>query len=472
MSRLITRRRSVTNEPPALSTSTAPGVSAPLIGEPTPLTEATPMASQVPVSSTSSVSVQPLSARRPHRRRREPEPSDHTSSASRVEGEASQPAKKNTRGPSRMLKEAQSVRLTGSKIKIEYDPRHRGAATSQQHNSVASSCGVVIKQSCPMQWESWAEIPEETKKLVRENLSVNFDLDDISPEVMAYLEDTLAIRYKHWKNYLHTHFKRWDDPEFARLHGCPTELQDRPEDWEWLCKHFTDPKFVKKSIAGKIARDSKTLLHHSGSKPFSYRLEARRQEGSKFPEIDMFEDVYVRPGDELAKQLHDAMVEQRTTVLQEATSQLPPETSIEDATIPEDAGFQILTNVMDQNFGRRPGKVVRGMGKARVRETGASSSRSNTAEVSALKEEVTTLKGQLAVQSEQMRARDEQMRARDEQMRAQGEQIKAQGEQVKAYAGHMRDLVRAIQMSGLQISLPVPDLPTPSTSEPLCPTDT
>ncbi|XP_068309839.1 uncharacterized protein [Pyrus communis] len=442
MSRLINCRRSVTNEPPALSTSTAPGVSAPLIGEPTP-----------------------LSARRPHRRRRELEPSDHTSSASRVEGEASQPAKKNTRGPSRMLKEAQSVRLTGSRIKIEYDPRHRGAATSQQHNSVASSCGVVIKQNCPMQWESWAEIPEETKKLVRENLSANFDLDDISPEVMAYLEDTLANRYKHWKNYLHTHFKRWDDPEFARLHGCPTELQDRPEDWEWLCKHFTDPKFVKKSIAGKIARDSKTLLHHSGSKPFSYRIEARRQEGSKFPEIDMFEDVYVRPGDEIAKQLHDAMVEQRTTVLQEATSQLPPETLIEDATIPEDAGFQILTNVMDQNFGRRPGKVVRGMGKARVRETGASSSKSNTGEVSALKEEVTTLKGQLAVQSEQMRARDKQMRA-------QGEQIKAQGEQVKAYAGHMRDLVRAIQMSGLQISLPVPDLPTPSTSEPLCPTDT
>ena len=145
----------------------------------------------------------------------------------------------------------------------------------------------------------------------------------------------------------------------------------------------------------------------------------------------MFEDVYVRPGDETAGQLHvsicncyysymyesfkyylyyvikhymffplllqDAMVEQRTTVLQEATSQLPPKTSIEDATVPEDAGFQILTNVMDQNFGRRPGKVVRGMGKARVRETGASSSKSNTGEVSALKEEVTTLKGQLAI---------------------------------------------------------------------------
>ncbi|XP_068331112.1 uncharacterized protein [Pyrus communis] len=105
------------------------------------------------------------------------------------------------------------------------------------------------------------------------------------------------------------HFKLWDDPEFARLHGCLTELQDRPEDWEWLYKHFTDPKFVKKSIAGQKARESKTLLHHSCSKPFSYRLKARCQEGSKFPEIDMFMDVYVRPSDETAKQLHAVMVE-------------------------------------------------------------------------------------------------------------------------------------------------------------------
>ncbi|RXH97726.1 hypothetical protein DVH24_010051 [Malus domestica] len=83
----------MTNAPLALSTSTTPGMSAPLIGEPTPFTEAAPTASQVPVSLTSSVSVQPLSARWPHRHHREPEPYDHTSSASRVEGGASQPGK-------------------------------------------------------------------------------------------------------------------------------------------------------------------------------------------------------------------------------------------------------------------------------------------------------------------------------------------------------------------------------------------
>ncbi|CAN6710934.1 unnamed protein product [Malus baccata var. baccata] len=91
MSQLITCRRSVTNAPPTLSASTALAVNAPLIGEPTPNVEATFTASQVPVSSTSSVSVESLSARRPHRRCRDPETSNQTSSASRVEGEASQP---------------------------------------------------------------------------------------------------------------------------------------------------------------------------------------------------------------------------------------------------------------------------------------------------------------------------------------------------------------------------------------------
>ncbi|XP_070671602.1 uncharacterized protein [Malus domestica] len=431
MSHSITRRRSLSNAAPALSASTAPGVSAPLIGEPTPLTEATPTASQVPVSSTSSVSVQPLSARRPHRRLCEPEPYDHSSLSSRVEGEASQPAKKNTRGPNRMLKEAQAVRLSASLIKIAYDSRYLGAATSQQHSSVINSCGFVIWYCCPMQWKSWAQIPEETKELVQDKLTVNFDLEDISPEVSAYLEETLANRYKDWKCAFHKHFQLWDDPEIARLQGCPAELKDRLEDWEWLCKYFTDPKFVK-SVAGKKARDSKTLLHHSGSKPFSYRLEARRQ-GSKFLQIDLFKDVYIRPGKEIAEQL----LEKSTAILQEATSQLPPETSIEDVIVPEDADLKIVTEVLDQKLGRCHGKVVRCMGKAGVRETGASSSISSTLEVNSLKEEVTTLRGQLVAQNERMNM-----------------------------------IVQALAMSGLQISMPEPNLAPPSTSQPLRPADT
>ncbi|CAN6707248.1 unnamed protein product [Malus baccata var. baccata] len=325
MSHLITCRRSVSNAAPALSAST-PGVSALLIGELTTLTEATPTASQVPISSTSSVSVQPLSARRPHRRRRELEPYDHSSSSSRVEGGASQP------------REVLPNFLY--KFKLRY--------------------------GCPMQWKCWAQIPDETKELVRDKLTVNFDLEDISPD--------------------------------------------------------------KKSVAGKKARGSKTLLHHSSLKPFSYRLEERRQ-GSKFPQIDLFKDVYVRPGKEIVEQLHGDMVEKSTVVFQEATSQLTPETPIEDVIVPDDADLKILIEVLDQKLGRRHGKVVWCMGKAGVRETGASSSRSSTVEVNSLKEEVTTLRGQLVAQNERMNM-----------------------------------IVQALAMSGLQIPMPASNLAPPLTS--------
>ncbi|CAN6579816.1 unnamed protein product [Malus baccata var. baccata] len=421
MSLLITRCRSVTNAPPALSPSTAPAMSAPLIREPTPFTEATATTSQVPLSSTSSVSVRSLNARRPHQRCRDSEPFVHNSSSSRVEDGGSLPAKKNTRGPNRMLKAAQMVCMSASLIKTAYDSRHRGAATSQQHSIVATSYGYVIKNCCLMLWESWAAIPEETKILVRDKLSVNFDFKDISPKVITYLDETFANWYKNWKSDLHAHFKKWGDPETAHLQGCPSELADQLEDWEWRCNHFTDPKFVKKSIAGKIARESMTLIHHSGSKPFSYRLEARREEGSKFLEIDLFKDVYVQPDNETSEQLH---------------------TPIEDVTVPEDVDFEIMTEVLNQKFGRHHGKVVRGMGKARVCETGASSSRSTTGEVNALKKEVITLKGQLVDQDKQKKG------------------------------DHISMILQTLAMSGLQIQLPAPDLAPPSTSQPLRLVDT
>ncbi|XP_050145375.1 uncharacterized protein LOC126621054 [Malus sylvestris] len=130
------------------------------------------------------------------------------------------------------------------------------------------------------------------------------------------------------------------------------------------------------------------------------------------------------------------MVEKCTTVLQEATSQLPPETPIEGVIVPEDVGLQIMTKVLDQKLDRRHGKVVRCMGKAGVHETGASSSRSSTGEVNALKEEVTVLKGQPMTQGKHIRAQDEWMSM----------------------------IVQPLAMSDLQIPMLAPDLAPHSTS--------
>ncbi|KAB2617237.1 hypothetical protein D8674_013106 [Pyrus ussuriensis x Pyrus communis] len=50
--------------------------------------------------------------------------------------------------------------------------------------------------------------------------------------------------------------------------------------------------------------------------------------GSNFLANDVFSDVYIRPRDELAESLHEMMMEKRQLVLQESTSQLPPDTPL------------------------------------------------------------------------------------------------------------------------------------------------
>ncbi|BBG99794.1 Ankyrin repeat family protein [Prunus dulcis] len=350
-----------------------------------------PGASQAPASSSSSVA-QPPSARRRHR----PTDTIDTTSTDGTGASGSQPAKKNTRGPCRQLKTAKVTRVTNSRISIGYDERHRAAPTAELHSSLAHDIGHVVRTHCPMQWKSWRVMPDEIKAEVRGQLSTNYNLEDLDEESLTYVNRLFAERYKQWKSDLHHHFQAYDDPQVALQEGCPKELEGREDSWEWLCAHFQAPEFANKAQVNKGNRKKKTLLHHSGSRPFSYRMDARRREGSKFPEIDVFGDVYVRPGNELAESLHTTMVERSQLVLQESASQLPPETPIESVAPPQDAGFQILTETLDQTLGRRPGTYCRGMGNARRREPRPRSSVQSSRQVTALTAHMVTLENKLS----------------------------------------------------------------------------
>ncbi|BBN67329.1 hypothetical protein Prudu_44S000100 [Prunus dulcis] len=348
-------------------------------------------ASQAPASSASSVA-QPASARRRHR----PTDTIDTTSTDGTGASGSQPAKKNTRGPCRQLKTAKVTRVTNSRISIGYDERHRAAPTAELHSSLAHDIGHVVRTHCPMQWKSWRVMPDEIKAEVRGQLSTNYNLEDLDEESLTYVNRLFAERYKQWKSDLHHHFQAYDDPQVALQEGCPKELEGREDSWEWLCAHFQAPEFVNKAQVNKGNRKKKTLLHHSGSRPFSYRMDARRREGSKFPEIDVFGDVYVRPGNELAESLHTTMVERSQLVLQESASQLPPETPIESVAPPQDAGFQILTETLDQTLGRRPGTYCRGMGNARRREPRPRSSAQSNSQVATLENKLSVILQSLA----------------------------------------------------------------------------
>ncbi|XP_050140596.1 uncharacterized protein LOC126616569 [Malus sylvestris] len=297
-------------------------------------------------------------------------------SGSTTDASGTRPAKKNPRGPCRQLKTGKVTRVTNGRIPIGYDERHRAAPTAEQHSVLADDIGHVVRTFCPMLWKSWKAMPEETMITVRNQLFTNYNLEHMDEDKFAYVNRFFSERYKQWKSDLHQCFQEFDDPQIAFEEGCPKELEDGQDSWVWLCGHFSDPTYVKKAKANKINREKKTLLHHSGSRPFAYRMEARRKEGSKFPGIDIYANVYVQPGNELTQSLH--------VVLQESASHLSPDTPIEFVDPPEDARFHIVTKTLDQTFGRRSRTYCRGMGNARRRETGASSSSQSNTKVTAL----------------------------------------------------------------------------------------
>ncbi|BBN68757.1 hypothetical protein Prudu_563S000200 [Prunus dulcis] len=240
----------------------------------------------------------------------------------------SQPAKKNTRGPCRQLKTAKVTRVTNSRINIGYDERHRAAPTAELHSSLAHDIGHVIRSYCPMQWKSWKVMPDETKTEVRGQLSTNYNLEDLDEESLAYVNRLFSERYKQWKSDLHHHFEAFDDPQVALQEGCPKELEGRR--------------------INKGNRKKKTLLHHSGSRPFSYRMDARVREV------------------QIPRDRHDDGGEEPVG----SSGVCLPTSSRYSARVcdpPQDAGFQILTETLDQTLGRRPGTYCRGMGNARRR---------------------------------------------------------------------------------------------------------
>ncbi|CAL2265913.1 unnamed protein product [Prunus armeniaca] len=214
---------------------------------------------------------------------------------------------------------------------------------------IGHNIGHVVRTHCRMQWKSWKVMPDKIKT------ETNYNLEDLD-ESLAYVNRLFAERYKQWKSDLHHNFQAFDDPQATLQEGCPNELEG--------------------------GEDS----------PFSYKMDAQRRGGSKFPEIDVFGDFYVRPGNELVESLHTTMVERSQLVLQESASQLSPDTPLESVDPPQDAGFQILTKTLDQNLRRRPGTYCRGMGNARWREP-----RPRSSKVIALTAKVAELQGQMSM---------------------------------------------------------------------------
>ncbi|BBN68712.1 hypothetical protein Prudu_541S000500 [Prunus dulcis] len=240
-----------------------------------------------------------------------------------------------------------------------------GCTTAELHSSLAHDIGHVVRSHCPMKWKSWKVMPDEIKTEVRGQLSTNYNLEDLDDESLAYVNRLFSERYKQWKSDLHHYFEAFDDPQVA----------------------------LQEAKVNKGNRKKKTLLHQLGSRPFSYRMDARRQGGSKFPEIDVFGDVYVRPGMSWPSPFIRRW-ERSQFVLQE-----PPPNFLRyfDRVCGFSTGCWVsdLDGDIESDSRRRPGTYCQGMGNARRRKPRPRSSAQSNSQVTALTAQVATLQSQM-----------------------------------------------------------------------------
>ncbi|KAB2615062.1 hypothetical protein D8674_021650 [Pyrus ussuriensis x Pyrus communis] len=131
------------------------------------------------------------------------------------------------------------------------------SGSQQQHGALAHDIGHVVRTYCPMRWKSWKMMPNKT----------NYNFDNINDNLLVYVNRLFAKQYKQLESDLHQYFQTFDDLQVALEEGCLKEFEDREENWVWLCNHFQEPPYV-------ISLEKKTLIHHSSSRPFSYRMEA------------------------------------------------------------------------------------------------------------------------------------------------------------------------------------------------------
>ncbi|BBH05331.1 hypothetical protein Prudu_016688, partial [Prunus dulcis] len=140
-----------------------------------------------------------------------------------------------------------------------------------------------------------------------------------------------------------------------------------------------------KAQVNKGNRKKKTLLHHSGSRPFSYRMDARRREGSSSQRSTSLVTFMFDPG----MIGRTTMVERSQLVLQESASQLPPETPIESVAPPQD-----WAEISDSR--EEAGDILSRDGECPAEEPRPRSSAQSNSQVTALTAQVAELQGQMS----------------------------------------------------------------------------
>ncbi|KAB2600184.1 hypothetical protein D8674_010455 [Pyrus ussuriensis x Pyrus communis] len=187
-----------------------------------------------------------------------------------------------------------------------------GVVKSDERASFWSDVGALVHVKCVVDWESWRAIPEELKMHMIDELAPNWDIDKCNPNLMKAIDNMFKSHFQEWKFDNHcVHYYDLMNLDANQTQYINNLCACRFTQWKSdLHKHYELFYSPEVGLAvGKKCRQTRSIGRrrnfftgpaHDASL-IGWKSNVR---GVKVSEIDMFKEVYVRPGDELTEQLH------------------------------------------------------------------------------------------------------------------------------------------------------------------------
>ncbi|TQE09392.1 hypothetical protein C1H46_005029 [Malus baccata] len=101
---------------------------------------------------------------------------------------------------------------------------------NDQHSSLASDIGSVIRNHCPHMWESRIVVPHEVKEAILHELSHHYELTNLNANQNHYINELCAGMFTQWKSDLQKHYEKYDGLKVVLAVGCPKRLVDRRDE--------------------------------------------------------------------------------------------------------------------------------------------------------------------------------------------------------------------------------------------------
>lgn len=151
-------------------------------------------------------------------------------------------------------------------MSIEIEPGKGRPVKEAQSAKLSSEIGIISRKFMPIP-PKWKNLDEGDKDHAYERLQSKFEIGINDDYVRKSVNSIMQKSVRQQRYRLHQHFKKFDSPEEARR-NLPTKYNISDENWDELCKLWTDESFKERCRKNATNRLLCKWSHNQGSRAF------------------------------------------------------------------------------------------------------------------------------------------------------------------------------------------------------------